>query len=157
MQRVVACVLVTSLALPQTASAAPTWSMKDVRALVAAKSWNELLAGADKVPPSDRSSEWAGLVSRAAGERLRELAAEPSGDTQVQGIVDAVTKSEEKYPFLIKDSAYLGAKASALESVAAFCERAQVYGCGSAIEALSRGLQTMPKGVALKTALLLEG
>jgi hypothetical protein len=151
----VAFLLVGGPTLSQTAFAAPAWTMKDVQALAAAKSWKELLAGADSVPPSARTPEWAPLVSQAASNRLQELGAEPSTEAQATGVIEAVVKAEEKYPFLLKDADYLNRKSSSLVSLVAFCDRSRAWGCGSVLEAISRGLQSFPKGMAGKIALLM--
>jgi hypothetical protein len=137
------------------ASAAPAWTMKDVQALAAAKSWNELLAGAENVPPASRGSDWAGLVSQAARARLQALTAEASSGSQAQELVDLVTKSEAKYGFLRSDSAYMKSKSGALASLVGLCEQTRAVGCAACLEAVSRGLQTFPKGAAAKIAMLM--
>jgi hypothetical protein len=146
--------LITSLS--QLAGAAPAWSMKDVQALATAKSWDELLAGANNVPPAARSADWATLVSQAAGSRLQELVAESSNASQAQDIVDLVTKSEAKYSFLAHDASYLKAKSTSVDSVVGFCMKSRSTGCSEALEALARGLTTLPKGDAAKIALLMS-
>ncbi len=138
-----------------SAVAAPTWSMKDVQALVATRSWNELLAGATSVPPSARSADWATTVAQAAGSRLQELVAETAGATQVQDIVDLVTKSEAKYSFLLRDASYLKARSTSVDSVVEFCVKSRSAGCSEWLEALARGPSTLPKGAAAKIALLM--
>jgi hypothetical protein len=144
------------LSCSQLAVAAPTWSMKDVQALAANKSWNELLAGATNVPPATRSADWATTVSLAAGSRLQELVAESSSATQAQDIVDLVTKSEAKYAFLVHDASYLKAKSTSVDSVVGFCVKSRSLGCSEALEALARGLTTLPKGAAATIALLMS-
>src|SRR5580704_12390445 len=129
--------------------------MKDVQALAATKSWNELLAGATNVPPAARSADWTTTVSLAAGSRLQELVAESSSATQAQDIVDLVTKSEAKYSFLIRDASYLKAKSTSVDSVVGFCVKSRSAGCSDALAALARGLSTLPKGAAAKIALLM--
>ncbi len=149
-----AAALITSLS--QLAGAAPAWSMKDVQALAAAKSWNELLAGANNVPPAARSADWAIAVSQAAGSRLQELVVESSNGSQAQDIVDLVTKSEAKYSFLAHDTSYLKAKSTSVDSVVGFCVKSRSAGCSEALEALARGLTTLPNGDAAKIALLMS-
>src|SRR6202142_4332144 len=145
--------LITSLG--QLAAAAPTWSMKDVQALAAAKSWNELLAGANNVPPAARSADWATTVSQAAGSQLQELVAESSNGSQAQDMLDLVMKSEAKYSFLAHDASYLKAKSTSVDSIVGFCVKSRSAGCSEALEALARGLTTLPKGDAAKIALLM--
>jgi hypothetical protein len=150
---IAAVALIASLS--ELAGAAPTWSMKDLQALAATKSWNELLAGANNVPPAARSADWATTVSQAAASRLQELVAESSNASQAQDIVDLVTRAEAKYSFLARDASYLKAKSTSVDAVVGFCVKSRSAGCSEALEALARGLTTLPKGDAAKIALLM--
>jgi hypothetical protein len=129
--------------------------MKDLQALATHGSWRELLATAIEVKASTRDAGWRKLVVSAAVHVVNEIAAATSGLSSTQDLLLVVPRAEAMYGFLRDDTAYLDAKAKAVQRVAASCGGEQID-CAGIVLALSAGIQRFPKGTARRLAELVE-
>jgi hypothetical protein len=131
-------------------------SMKELQALATQGSWRELLATAIKVKPSTRDADWRKLVVSAAVHVVNDSTDASSGISSTQELLGIVPRAEAMYGFLRDDTAYLDAKAKAVQRVAASCGGGEQGDCAGIVLALSAGVQRFPKGTARRLAELVD-
>jgi hypothetical protein len=130
--------------------------MKELQALATHGSWRELLATAIKVKPSTRDADWRKLVVAAAVHVVNESTDASSGVGSMQDLLQVVPPAEAMYGFLRDDTAYLDAKAKAVQRVAVSCGGGEQVECAGIVLALSAGIQRFPKGTARRLAELVD-
>jgi hypothetical protein len=144
------------LLLGSTHARADEVPMKELQALATHGNWRELLATAIKVKPSTRDADWRKLVVSAAVHVVNESTDATSGVSSTRDLLQIVPSAEATYGVLRDDTAYLDAKARAVQRVAAACAGGELVDCGGIVLALSAGIQRFPKGTARHLAELVE-
>ena len=89
------------------------YAMKDLKALIAQKGYEEVLQHLEDVAPSDRNQEWIDVAGQAAAGYL--AAAE---DTEKLQLMVSV---EKRYPALVKSPAYTKARLDAIPAAFGKC------------------------------------
>ncbi len=138
-----------------SAKAESNLSMQDLKALEKQQAWRELVDKADHVAPAERTPDFNSIVIHGATGLVTQIDGSSGAIKQATETAQEVTSIEKKYAFVTNNAEYTDAKGKALGAVAEACSRGSTYGCGSLIEALSKGVQKFPKGAARKIAVLM--
>jgi hypothetical protein len=120
MKQLVAFVGVMTLSL--SVAFADKYAMKDLKALIAQKGYQEVLQHLDDIAPSDRNQDWIDVAGQAAAGYL--ATAEDGEKLQL------MVQAEKQYPTIIKSTAYLKARLDAVPKAFGKCysEAGSSYG-----------------------------
>lgn len=102
-----------------------SYTMDDLNALNGSKNWNELLAHAEDIRPSQRNSEWEGLVQNAALGAFNQYVASGAKD-------DAIALGQQlivSYPFLSQSKTFTQQFSQELVPAAQPCIEYAIEGC----------------------------
>ena|GEM_PF-1540311 len=120
MKQLVAFVGVMTLSL--SVAFADKYAMKDLKALIAQKGYQEVLQHLDDIAPSDRNQDWIDVAGQAVAGYL------PTAEDSEK--LPLMVQVEKQYPMIIKSSAYLKARLDAVPKAFGKCysEAGSAYG-----------------------------
>ncbi|MBM5099869.1 hypothetical protein HYN96_16955 [Vibrio parahaemolyticus] len=101
------------------------YTMDDLKALNGSKNWNELLAHAEDIRPSQRNSEWESLVQNAALGAFEHYVASGAKDDAI-GLGQQLILS---YPFLSQSKSFTHQFSKELVPAAQPCIQYAIEGC----------------------------
>lgn len=101
------------------------YTMDDLKALNGSKNWNELLAHAEAIRPSQRNSEWESLVQNAALGAFEHYVASGAKDDAI-GLGQQLILS---YPFLSQSKSFTQQFSKELVPAAQPCIQYAIEGC----------------------------
>ena len=113
MKRLAVFVGVVALSLSVASADDHKYTLKDLKALIDQKGYQEVLQHLEDIAPSERKQEWIDIAGQAAAAYLAD-----AEDAQKLGIMVQV---EKQYPALIKSSAYTKARLDAVPKAFSKC------------------------------------
>ena len=152
-------VFVGAVALSLSVSSASAddhkYTLKDLKALIDSKSYQEVMQHLDDVAPSERKQEWIDLAGTAVAGYLAD-----AEDGEKLGLLVSV---EKQYPALIKSSAYTKARLDAIPKAFSACyeqassryggESERLKGFDKCIEIGQKFINSEPGNAALPLAI----
>jgi len=134
---------------------ADKYAMKDLKALIGQKGYQEVLQHLDDIAPSDRNQDWIDVAGQAAQGYL----ATAEDDEKLQLMVQL----EKQYPTIIKSTAYTKARLDAVPKAFGKCyseagsryggQDERLAGYDKCIEIAKKFIESEPTNAALALAL----
>lgn len=155
MKQLAVCVGVIALSLSVASADDHKYTLKDLKALIAQKGYQEVLQHLDDVAPSDRNQEWTDVAGQAAAGYL--------GDAEDDQKLQLMMAVEKQYPALLKSSAYAKARLDAVPKAFGKCyehagsryggQSERLEGYDKCIEISKKFIDSDPTNAALALAL----
>ena len=155
MKQLAVFVGVIALSLSVASADDHKYTLKDLKALIAQKGYQEVLQHLDDVAPSDRNQEWTDIAGQAAAGYL----ADAEDDQKLQLMMGF----EKQYPALLKSSVYAKARLDAVPKAFGKCyehagsrhggEASRLEGYDKCIETSKKFIDSDPTNAALALAL----
>jgi len=144
-----------SVSVPRASADDHKYTLKDLKALIDQKGYQEVLQHLDDVAPSDRKQDWIDVAGQAAAAYMTEAEA-----TDKLGIMVSL---EKQYPALIKSAAYTKARLDAIPKAFSACyehasgryggEEERLKGFDKCIEMGQKFIDSEPSNAAMPLAI----
>ncbi|EPT2926312.1 hypothetical protein ACVQAZ_003578 [Vibrio vulnificus] len=134
-----------AMSLSFSASASDAYSLEDLKALQASQSWQELLAHANDIRPSQRDTQWKALVEQAALGSFTQFIQAGNSDKAIYLGQEVL----QVYPFLSQSDAFTQTFSEQLVKAAQPCVR---YSAESCVENYGNLLATLSPQAELSFA-----